>query len=456
MQIACSLRRATAALLPFATGLLTLACGSPEPSSAETHVSFPEGHHFYVLDVATLLRDDANCLGMSGALNLRLGLDLDVKGDTAEGWGALTSVNLGGRTALDFSPSSASVAGIKEGDGSVSFDALKFPVAIDTLSFDALVLTAKADGTLEGTATGKYDMTGSFPQCMRDFTATLQGVPDRTPPDVRRPDSKPKQHMPFEPIYIEVDEPVAIGKTTLEVRAGDAAVPAKLLFGATSRPGFADWLYIEPVTSFPGGASVSITLRSLTDAAGNSRDAEIGPLDMAPEGNAIDNLGFEQGLTGWTGEPQESPVFGEVSIVDTRSSYPAREVNGDLVDVKAVEGNLFAVVEASRLVGHLVPPAGKTQLRLSAALVHTPVAELPQMNTGMYIAIYVGGEPVVQGDAQALMPLANPMAGWTGWGPITLDLPKEASSGFWIEVMPVSTSAFSSTTTVLLDDISFQ
>jgi hypothetical protein len=452
MRNPLSIHRPTLAVVPLVTGSLALACSSPEYSSWG---ELPEGHHVY--DLAGVLRpgDEPKCPGSNPGVNIRLNLDIDVKDGGAEGWCALTGMNLGGFISPLFTVSSASVVGTKGREDRTSCDGFQFPVGTNTLAFSVFILRPGSNGRISGMAAGTYIGTPSFLDCISTFTAVLGGVPDVTPPGAKLANLEFQMHMPFEPIQLTVDEPVSLTKTTFEVRAGDAAVPVELVHGPVSRSGFADELDIAPLTSFPAGAPLSIVLHALTDAAGNSHDVELGPIDIAPEENTIDNLGFEQDLAGWLVDPPGNPEFSMPPGASTKPSLTMTAGNGALVDVKPAEGGLFATIKSGRLVGHLVPPAGKTKLRLSAAVVHGPASEIESIDTGLKIEIFAEGAPVVEADGKSLLLLADPMAGWTGWGTITIDLPKEASSGFWIQVKPRFPGAFPDFA-LLLDSFAFE
>jgi hypothetical protein len=448
-------RRTIRALFPFVTGALVLACGNAEPP-ADTFSPPPpasptlQGHHFYVLDAVARSDDTVNC--PNAVATLHLGLDLDIQDIAAQGWMSLDGVE---GTQAAFEVSSASMAGIVDG-GLASFDGFHFVSGEDVLFFTTFALVTAKGGNLVGVGSGGWTTNDPSQQCMASFTASITSAPDVAPPGATLTVPDPALHLPFESIDVRFDEPVALVKTTFEVRAGDLPVPAKLLPAPGRRPGFADRLAIAPVTSFPAGQSLSIAF-SLADAAGNAGDVLLGPLTIAPKGEAGKNLGFEGGLQGWLSDPPWSPDPAASSLVSAQPTYPVYGVDGSKLDVTPVEGSLLAAVrDGGRLVGYLVPPPGKTHLRLSAAVAHVPAFELDQLGTGILIQVFAEGAPVVKQDGKALLPIADPLVTWTGWGSITVDLPEEAAAGFWLQVEPFVFPKVGGATNVLLDDLSFE
>jgi hypothetical protein len=454
------LRRTTLALIPFVTGVLALACGgSAGPSSAQQAEPAPvlQGHHFYTLDLAAHSAFPGSCQAPDPVATFHFSLDLDVQDIAAQGWISLVGVDVAqGMTAPAFMLDSETIAGIVDGK-SISFDPIQFLVGEGALFFDELTLEPAEGGKIQGKATGALKAIEPALQCLNSIDATITGVPDVTPPDASLQLPEPAQRLPFESIAIKVDEPIFLAKTTVEVRSGDTVVPAKIVPGGGKRTGFAVAPSIAPMTAFPGGDGLTISL-SLADAAGNKRDVELGPLSIVPQDDAGQDLGFEDGLKHWIADPPWDPDPAVFSLVDTRTSYPTKTSNGGMVDALAVQGSLFATIQSGgRLVGHLVPPAGKTHLHLSAAVVHYPAFELEKLGSGLNIKIIVDGATVMTVDGSTLVAAnMDPNSGWTGWGPLVMDLPQAAASGFWIQVEPVQFPGIPGETTVLLDDLSFQ
>jgi hypothetical protein len=452
--------RTALALLPFATGVLALACGgSPEPSASS---SSPRptlgGHHVYTLDVVARSAKITCPIRVADAI-FHFGLDLDVNDIAAQGWLSLAGVELAKGTPPAFDPESESMAGTLE-NGRAVFDPFQLRMGQPLLLFPDFSLSAAEDGKIQGTASGNWETSDPDLGCLTSFTATITGVPDETPPDATLVAPDPALHLPYQSIAVTADEPIFLAKTSVKVSAGGVPVPSNLVFGAGKRPGFANTLSVAPVTSFPAGESISISL-SLADAAGNSRDVSLGPITIAPKVESGKDLGFEGGLDGWYADPPWNPNPVQYSIVDTRPSYPTYASDGSPLDVMPVEGSLLAYVKlGGRLMGYLVPPAGAKRLRLSAAVVHGPAMELSQRGTGLLIQVFAEGAPVVKQDGTPLLPVADPSASWTGWGTIKVDLPAQASTGFWLQVEPFLSRGLGdgvlTETTVLLDDLAFE
>jgi hypothetical protein len=452
------LQRKTRAIFLFVTGALACGCNADSPaSSSPSQTPTLEGHHVYVLDVVA--RSTKLACPMTGAdATLRFGLDLDVQDFGAQGWISLTDAKLAQGKAPATEGDIESLVGTLE-DGRAVFDAFNFVLGQTVLHFEDFKLAAAEGGKVEGTAAGSWSSPDLSLACLIDFSATIEGAPDVTPPDAKLAAPEPALRLPYQSIAVTADEPLSLAKTTAAVRAGDVTVPANLVFGAGERPGFASSLSVAPVQFFPAGESISILL-SLVDAAGNARDVTLGPVATTPKKEAGTNLGFENGLDGWYADPPWSPDPGFSSRVDTLSGYPTYASDGSLLDVKPVAGSFLAYIQfGGRLMGHLVPPSGAKRLRLSAAVVHSPASELSSLGTGFLVQVFADGASVVKQDGQALLPVADPSAHWTGWGTITVDVPKEASSGFWVQVEPFiadGTSGGSGETTVLIDDIGFE
>jgi hypothetical protein len=425
------LRRAAGSLFPLATGLLALACGGG--SGGDTTIipqDPPKGSYTSDIEVALAYGDEPSC-GLPPAPKLHLVSSLTFQDTLAAGWVALSRMDPSNSGVPVSMAGSESLVGQVEG-GVVAFDPIQFSTGSQSWQFDELELRFGEGGKIDGTAKGNYQVVGGDVICPVSFTATLTGGPDATPPSAALEKPDPAIHLPYDSIAIAIDEPVKTAATTAGVKAGGMVVPAKLLSQADKYPGLARALSLSPLDAdWPAGASLSLSLGSLTDAAGHASDIDLGTIKIAPAQDAWNNLGFENGLSPWLSDPPQ--------YVELLPSIQATDDGGAQVQVSPPQGSFFAsVTHGTRLAGYLVPPSGTKKLHLRAAVVMFLPFGKGQLAQSLSIQLFAKGARFASFDGTNLPAPDSPMspATWTGWTELTVDLPAEASSGFWIQVTP--------------------
>jgi hypothetical protein len=444
------LRRAAGSLLPLVTGLLALACGE---SGGDTTVPLdpPTGNHVNELALALDYGEDEIPCGESPSAKLYLVSDLTFQDRLATGWIALSGMDPPRSGPPVSMAGSESLVG-QVAAGVVTFDPLRFSTGSAAWQFKDFTLRFYEDGKVDGTAKGTYQNQGGDVVCPVNFTGTLTGGPDVTPPSAAFKVPDPGLHLPFDPIAVTVDEPVHASAITAKVAAGGMPLPTQVFPQADKYPGLARALSLAPVKAdWPAGVPLSVSLESLTDAAGHVRDVDLGTFEIAPALDAGNNLGFENGLSRWIADPPQ--------LAEVRSSLQVSNENGQPIDVNPTEGASFAVVTVScRLAAHLVPPAGKKSLHLQAAMANLDPSDKSTLIQSLSIKLFAQGALFASIDGTDLSGPDAPKTAstWTGWHELIVDLPAEAASGFWIQVQVKEPAPFGFAPFALLDGLAFE
>jgi hypothetical protein len=110
----------------------------------------------------------------------------------------------------------------------------------------------------------------------------------------------------------------------------------------------------------------------------------------------------------------------------------------------------------AEITGFLTPPSGATTLSLELALIdESPIQQLQQAHSGVYVDITTLSGSVTVADGGSVAPPADTTALWTGFQPLTVTLPADASGGFWLTIRTSDYEPPIHTPEVLVDGIHF-
>jgi hypothetical protein len=235
-------------------------------------------------------------------------------------------------------------------------------------SWDALRIAVRDqddDGVYEsgaGHMSGFYSPT--YPE-IYTFDLDFQAAPDAFTPtpawavaDTAIYRQSANLLLPWQSIHIELGQPVPVDQArSYRVLADGQEVPGVSLM--TAPGGMVTDLELIPHAFYPLGAEIVVESTGMTGALGAAVIFEHAPLPvMEDPGLASDNLGFEQGLTGWR-------AINDVRTVNNVGDVlPAEGTNMALVNISSI-GSTYE----SRLIGHIDVPADATELDLSLAVL---------------------------------------------------------------------------------------
>lgn len=219
---------------------------------------------------------------------------------------------------------------------------------------------ANGDGTYES-GSGHIDGARKGYYSMEVFAGDFEAAPDAFRPAISaRPEGDfTDALMPWQPLVIEFGQPVPVDYISSFVVLADGE-PVTGSVQVDEYQLYRTSVQFVPETFYPAGSELRVVPMGMQNALGTQVEGGDATLPViADAGPANANLGFEQGLAGWS-------TVGEASVVE---SYG---------DVRAVEGAAMAVLRSggedgytydSRLIGAIDVPADASELDLSLAVL---------------------------------------------------------------------------------------
>lgn len=294
--------------------------------------------------------------------------------------------------------------------GMISFESLN-------LDFSGASITGDARGNWEARSGGDYiDLT--------DFTASVVAVRDEQPPAALFTSST--MLLPFDPIAVNLSEPVTTEGFAVSVRAGDV-LAVDVTPELDLREGFVTGFSLSRASGWPPGQTVSVQLDHAIDAAGNeSTNLDVGSVAIEPAPDSMSNLGFELGDEGWL-----------YVVASERVELENRQDSSVVVDpVLPPEGTAMALI-TQRATGYLVAPQGATELCFTAGLHAYDLDASSQYGGGFDVELTSPGAHSLENvPASGFEPFADVEAGWSGFMDHCFGLPPDAQQGAWLNITP--------------------
>jgi hypothetical protein len=253
---------------------------------------------------------------------------------------------------------------VVEGAGSVSWSELRIAVR-----------DQDGDGVYES---GTGHMSGTYSATffdLNEFAQDIEAAPEAftagaawAAADTGVGDPAMNLLIPWQPIAILLAQPVSADQATrYRVLADGQEVAGETVVQAID--GMVTSVEFVPHTFYPLSAEILVESTGMENALGVPVTFAHDPIPvLADPGPAGDNLGFEQGLAGWSAVSNAfaADVFGDVLPVEGVSM--------------AVVGTPVYPYYESRLIGYLDVPADATEIDLSVAVL-VPEEVLPSAMT---------------------------------------------------------------------------
>ena len=365
------------------------------------------------------------------------------------GWLAIDGLLVDGQAPID-QPTTKAVAlsGTREAAG-VKFApfTVTLPGVQGSVSFDKFLIDPAGD-LFKGTAGGTFHVR-TFDQ-IEDwiFDGDLMVTPDRTPPRAFA-DAWQSASVARDPVTFLFSEPVDVSNATITAMTGSGSLSIASTPTLDPVSGRAIAVGVVPGAYWPSGTSVTTTFSGLVDAAGNAGGGTA-QVVIPPAPDPSSNLGFESGMTGWLKRSQDLQAVATPSVTVYNASGPTSTV---LAPVGALMGDLPT---GAAITGVLVPPSGATSVSLDVALINiSPVVILQNANRGLFIEIVTPSGSVTAATGGDLPRPTDPQARWTGFHTLTVTLPADASSGFWLTIRAGAYEPPINSPKVLVDNIQF-
>jgi hypothetical protein len=319
----------------------------------------------------------------------------------------------------------ASVTGHVDGATIVLDAGVIYAAPGQQLQWDELRLTVldqDGDRVIDGAtgeARGTFTSGGEYLQDS-SYTAAIAPTNDAAATSAKIFDHSPR--LPFGVAVIDFSAPVTADQVTaLRVLAGGAPVAGS--FDAAPVAGLITRASFQPADFLPFDQPISLDVTALADPSGNPILATASALRVVPDPSSITtNLGFEDGLVGWS-------VVGHAENV------------GSFGGLAPVEGSSQAKIDAvGALAGYLDVPDDAAALHLSLARL-SQLAELANDYTASVTLHRANGDTIASFDArqapEQVVPCTTCGADF-GFqlGPLTRDLDLTAVRGerVWLTV----------------------
>jgi hypothetical protein len=255
--------------------------------------------------------------------------------------------------------------------------------------------------------------------------------------------------LPFDAITGTFTEPVVANE--IELSLSDAAQGTLAL--VNDRAGRPRAFEIVPAGTWEPGTTLTATLLSLRDGAGNRADAVLGSFDIPPEPDSTMNAGFEASLeSGWLTDPAFE-AGGPLQILD---SIVLLDDLGMPFTVTAPEGArmLFIPSVAARLIGHFAPTEPAQAVGLRLGVIDPTVEDVRQFPAGFRISVVSGTELSIIGDGRDLPEeLPDARGEFAGFVDLTFALPEGSGDDFWLVVEPWGYAPPVHLPSLLVDDV---
>jgi hypothetical protein len=202
-----------------------------------------------------------------------------------------------------------------------------------------------------------------------EFALDFEAAPDAfTSPasavaDTAIYDQRANRLLPWQPMYIELRQPVTADQATrYRVLADGQEVPGETRVQATSN--VVTTMEFVPHAFYPLGTEIRVEASGMENALGVPVTFEHAPIPvMADPGLAGDNLAFEQGLAGWQAIGTAYAADGFAGVV------PAEGASMAVVETSGAEPAEGGYQYNSHLVGYIDVPVDASELDLSLALL---------------------------------------------------------------------------------------
>ncbi|MEO7731746.1 MAG: hypothetical protein ABIY55_12290 [Kofleriaceae bacterium] len=400
--------------------LATAAChdGGGDPADSSPVVAVPRGAELppFAIKIAPVYTTAAGFLPRPTELDGHVYLRVDPAGLVT---GAL-SLTSGGQAFL------AEVTGRVDDETIVLDTNDVFAAASARLQWSELRLhlfDGDGDGVIDD-ASG--DLSGALSESNSEFfevspyTAALTAAKDTTASSATIFDGKTR--LPFGLVTIDFGEPVRAEQVALLHVLADGR-PVAGSFDAAPVAGLITSMRFHPEDFLPFDQAISLDLGGLTDPSGNAITAAASTLRViADPSPATGNLGFEDGLHGWTvvGHAQSTGSFGGIA---------------------PVEGSSQAVIDAvGTLAGYLDVPADASALHFSLARL-SQLDELADNYTATIALHRANGDTITRFDARDATEKPTPCTACAptyGFqlGPLTgdLDLTQARGERVWLTI----------------------
>lgn len=460
-------RRSIAGLFALISVLGFAACSEAPPSSGASSSTSSTGaggsgggqlEGRQVLDIDIVAEhENSGTLGdcpTDGKVGMTWSLvaDLTREGASVTGWLAMTGQQSAQGEPVEETNGSVAVQGTVSGSTVSLLGAAVYP-----LEFDAFDLVWEEGGAIGGTARGIWTFRENDYQCTLPFQAVIRGGPDTSAPKAVIPGAMGRPTLPFEPIEVTLNEPVVAEGIGAIASGAAGALPVSVSPVLDYREGFARKLMLVPDPAWPVGETLSLSLSSLVDAAGNGGDLSLGEVSIPTPPASNGNLGFEESLDGWLSDPLPPKEPWVIGAVYTPSKVEGEDSAGTPYSIVPVEGTRMAqLFTGGRLIGFLKPPAGATRLIVPIGFVDSFPTELQEQKEGVRIQLVIDGKLTVVADGSDLPAITDPDAVWTGFGDVSIDLPASEAEGFWIVIEPSGFAPPIHVPEVLVDALSFE